>query len=706
MGNEPRSSTESSILESSWEMPTKRAHSTPQNTQILAGKDFIGLLEVTRDTNCSTRGASSLITMCLRHIPVIMAEEQEWRLQENPDDKSDVEAETYSMLEDFGTSSTSGWAPLRQVVRAHGIYLMEAAIRDELFDRERITALLSSCQTLGEEGVRQQITAAYLRPNKTDIDSFAQRSIKDPFSKPGQFFDLPMASMWRFGGVRWANDSKMRVLNEVLRRDSTFSLSLTAGQVKSSWNYAIGKIMTADVLAAVRAQEFLETILLHASCIEPVTLEKRLMKSSQECKVLSQSRNANSRGCIKDNLGLRRLNIDGEYRTMLEICVYVVTLITLIDASTTPQSRHNARSILERLIRQASLAVMRAYALDDAAGVVRKFDITHTTATVLFADVIILILGHRTHCETDYEDLIRERSMFITYILMNKRPTRKPTPSPVNTTAKLLVEIGRNLVKHAGHIGFKTMQHVCDYLTQFTSHSPEETSLMKLIALESSLMFAQKTNEPSHVEYASKVEALVTKSAQDHPTIQFHLGNRPANLRWEEGLCEWVTATPLPRELLRKTKLAVRNEASDESVSETRYLGSDGGDVSPLAGKFHGQMDSPRRSLAPLNTTSPPLQTTTPTPSSSQDRKRKAPGPTSSSQSLHSSGSSSQKRYKTSTGPSRHVADDDEEEEDELSAPQPSHRTLRDITNVALGKAQKPRCAPGKERRVEACELV
>lgn len=109
------------------------------------------LLRATCPPEPQTSGSSkSLLAMCLRRIPDYIAELEYW-------EKTDAEANKtksviqepkasfyiYSELESLG--ALGGWKHLRTVVRAHGVQIIQGAIRDGLVEDRVATTLIGLC---------------------------------------------------------------------------------------------------------------------------------------------------------------------------------------------------------------------------------------------------------------------------------------------------------------------------------------------------------------------------------------------------------------------------------------------------------------------------------------------------------------------------------------------------------------------------------
>ena len=91
------------------------------------------LLEITKapSESCSS-GCQSLFSMCLRRLPTYIELEKQDLLDADEDDDTDITTDIYTELQDLGSTHASGWNPLRQVVRAHGLDIVRE-LMDEGF---------------------------------------------------------------------------------------------------------------------------------------------------------------------------------------------------------------------------------------------------------------------------------------------------------------------------------------------------------------------------------------------------------------------------------------------------------------------------------------------------------------------------------------------------------------------------------------------
>ncbi|KAI0127725.1 hypothetical protein BJ170DRAFT_384835 [Xylariales sp. AK1849] len=113
------------------------------------------LLKVTMHGEGRNRGASSLLSMCLRKVPEYVAGVQAWELHEaetegtrSAFETSDVPFRIYSELESVGISA-NGWMPLRTVTRADALRVIQNAMAEGLFTDEFSMLLIDLCAEYG-----------------------------------------------------------------------------------------------------------------------------------------------------------------------------------------------------------------------------------------------------------------------------------------------------------------------------------------------------------------------------------------------------------------------------------------------------------------------------------------------------------------------------------------------------------------------------
>jgi len=119
-----------------------------QNNLMRALSSF--LISTSVEERQKRTGASTLMSACLRRVPsyIHMIEEDNDENERESGRQSrvtDFTAEIYDELETLGTAHNSGWAGLRVVVRAHGIWHLRNAIRNKLLTSRITEALINVC---------------------------------------------------------------------------------------------------------------------------------------------------------------------------------------------------------------------------------------------------------------------------------------------------------------------------------------------------------------------------------------------------------------------------------------------------------------------------------------------------------------------------------------------------------------------------------
>lgn len=105
-----------------------------------------GLLRST-DAKPSVPHPKSLLCMCLRRFPAVLAEIEAWDRHDAEEngtvsiwDSSNACVELYGQLEAFGSTET-GWEPLKLVVRAHALSMLVNAVNEGHFEPEFVSLL-------------------------------------------------------------------------------------------------------------------------------------------------------------------------------------------------------------------------------------------------------------------------------------------------------------------------------------------------------------------------------------------------------------------------------------------------------------------------------------------------------------------------------------------------------------------------------------
>ena len=516
---------------------------------------FLSVIHNTRVVQDQRLSSRSLLSTCLRKVPLFIEKEIEKRKADDADDKSDISSEVYQDLEClFSTTEGSGWDGLRILVRAHAIRIIQEAIDSGLLSPSLLVLIQNGLLLHDEEMVWVELSGHIFKRAHSRPQTKAHKNASRP--------------VWR-DLDRMKTSQHTIELNKVVDIQSRFKqatmlISELAYPVHpaykadsgSLWNAAV-RLVTGDGADYVCAIRFLETSFLVAAGyhrgldIAGSRISKQRMKDHIEylrgyCRpfaVVYDSANESS---------------DHSRSPLLDVCA-VIAVISIsrkaaIDARIPP-----GNSTASRCIRGASLSLLRFYQRPENIKIAVETAVAPMAATILMANLTISIHDHRASCASEASDnLVKSHISIITQLCAEVQSEGKSTRLPaVHSCARLLSTIAQICDKCNGADGFSLLKLVADHLRYHDSSAKEEAYLMKWIATEAMLAYSSSSSDPKHVAYASELKKSISHDRQSRQAMPLVKRQGPAtpaldSFRWEEGICEWVRATPNVLQTLRK----------------------------------------------------------------------------------------------------------------------------------------------------------
>ena len=563
--------------------------SSIQRTQESSMRDFLRILQATRGSSETRVVSRSLFATCLRQMPIAMDVERECRLLDNKDDKSDVETEAYSMLEEYGACGSQGWSPLGHLVRAHGIHLIHTAIKNELIDHDKVPSFLMSCLVSCEdEEVILKLESGFLRLN----DSVSEQDLRANWFdfKPGYISKrLFWPSESFINGCLWTPSTRLRFLIEAIGKGVTSSAYLEYPLVKHLSGVALMEMMKPRWDCLFLAQELLERLILSYAGVHQHSMDKVLSRLPQENKQSVKNTEEVAPHVLLDDAEPSP-NIRSE--SGFSACLSLLSITGIMYSSIAYTHGDDCFAHTHSIVRKASLGVMRAYTSRDLIQEAQEQRMAFSAAAVLFSDTIATIVGQNINKESHNDTIIGSRLSFVAQFLDDKQTTLLLNPTHVFGLAKILDSFGHNVIKGCGRQGFDTFQRVCRYLIDFRSNCQREMTLVNSIALEASMLFARQTNDPTHLQHARTIEARIQVTKRECVDTPVRRKSAASSLRWEEGLCEWVMTTPFPTISPKSTENSPTKCPNDMPDLQPSLPHS----VRPLA---HPTDDTTRRATSP-----------------------------------------------------------------------------------------------------------
>jgi hypothetical protein len=455
-----------------------------------------------------SKGPRSLLSMCLGAVPRYISQEEallETQLEETGKrsaiNNRDISTEIYDDLEAFG-SFGCGWKHLRIIVRSHGVQVVSDAIQAGLLDVEFCGVLVTLCTYLGA-GREAEILLSSL------LSSRQIAAPKSLFTRLGDNEQSrPLSILWNLVEQRKCFSYQYRALSEMI---STGHLPLHWVATKEFgpiWTRAIQTLSSDSTEANIFV--FMETMLsMLASTINPGRDETSLTSKRVEGSLFEATKQTFS----------------SLLTTLTSITILSKETTTQLNSqdSTLTSSKHDHISVLLR----SSLVQWKL-----------SHSVNSQGTLLLFADLITR--NQDNQCQFTNLDLL------LNHLRQAKWPTQE---ADVRTDLVAFVcSVARCCGRGASTTGFEHLEPLHLLLENLANtREMQDGALLHGIIVDSAFAFAEHSPDRKHLDYAARMEAkfqlMKTELAGD--STPANVGRRArVGYRWEEGISEWVTATP------------------------------------------------------------------------------------------------------------------------------------------------------------------
>lgn len=490
---------------------------------------FSSLLERTASTvqEPPRLGSRSLFSMCLRKVPDYIQEEQDWRDAVDPDDETDVTSEVYEELESM-SSAKSGWSSLRIVVRAHGIAIVKDLILEKMVSMNTRADLLRLVGRHGDSYEFDQLCVPY-----------SQSAV---ISKPTNIQN----SMWlteAFGQGPVGNASFH--VSEVMIK--TIGSLITTNHLPLPW---LGTTETTTFLSctlrlvtsqssAMSALKLFETV-LDSTCAWRSCLDDK-KEPIQELNCFSLN-TAESLLTILTTMAMLSGQVEGSSSDQSALYESVCSTIRAVCVKAlrfgTGQRIENKFDADMNTGNNLSLsATMGMYLLE-----LKRGDHDPTRATISIRDVMALLADSTLR----YEDSIAHTAGFVT---------------------RLALCCGQS----ASIDSLEVLREMTGLLLDAAAAAEEESEKLFLhqVSMRSAKSYTKHSASREARLLARDVEDMVvhTTPLTSIPCTKVDAALTSANhgFRWEEGLCEWIAATPFVTGKKSAAMMVDTPESTDDS---------------------------------------------------------------------------------------------------------------------------------------------
>jgi len=473
------------------------------------------LLKVTAPEGSSVeaKGPKSLLSMCLRMVPKYIAdEEQIWEKELRETERSincrDISTEVYDDLETLGTSGR-GCKHLRVVVRSHGIQVISDAIEAGLLDTAFCSILITLCiHTKARKDGEVLLSSLISSGNYPPPKSISTRLSDD-------LATLPLSFLTAFAEQSGSASLLYRQLSSMIADGRLHSGWLATREFSSIWTKAIQDVSSSTV--DVNILKFID-----------IALHKLAMLHKQED--------------YQEGNGILS---EAATQTFSSLLTTICSIIILSNRTSEQSKRYAHNSDLpscEHIVSllRGCLVESEMYRTWDSQGLL-----------LMLAN---LIVGSHEDDKYSGHDLAR-------LLVIQLRRTKQYGSELVD----LICSIARCCGRGTSTMGFGYLKNLHLSLESVaTTRETDGANLLHEIIVDSAFSFAQQVPDSSYLNYATSTEAKF------HVVKTKHVGSTPrgsGGFRWEEGISEWVTATPA----VKKIKLKSNKHESNYSDPDTPF---------------------------------------------------------------------------------------------------------------------------------------
>ncbi|KAI9836724.1 MAG: hypothetical protein M1837_003256 [Sclerophora amabilis] len=552
----PSRKTQSEILSVSLKPLKKAVDPSLWNLYEGLSASFEVLLKATSGIRSTPRtGTRSLFSSCLRQMPEFIKVEDRWN-QEAEMNKNghamesdrDIASNVFAELETLGTSSRQGWKPLREVVRAYGVSLLADAARANILHPEFLKPLILLCVESGALADAETLLASFIS---------ASPSIPEPSSPQSELFhrstSITLNTLAYFAKLANRRGFQYRQLTRLLRNGRLSPTWLSTGDMAQIWALVIQSLSQED-------QEL------------PYAIELATVALS----VASDSLPEDGRNLrhFSDN-GATRIqaftSIEPKSKMSGALDNTIFSLLATLFAIAILEMDVSPSSSLEPGSRENSAIYQLLW--DVSSNLQRKLQATERhisfgfkrSTGILFVNTLLLLrYEQRCGAGTPSGRLnYRIGSLGRTLNLLLNREDAYPNAS--GRPPVILEDLARMINMTASccgratqeEHGFRHVEDLVNLLLETSRGSSAAVSSQSIrhqlsrIALECAYQFADRTEEHEHIVWAESIERMLcvrsTDPKQSHSPLKTPgrtVRTDSSAYRWDNGLCEWILATP------------------------------------------------------------------------------------------------------------------------------------------------------------------
>ncbi|KAJ6187738.1 hypothetical protein N7519_002646 [Penicillium mononematosum] len=519
------------------------AHNLDRVFQNFLSNTMISKQEVKPSSEGSRRGARSLLSMVARSLPEFIASEQEAQDELDEDGDEDMCDAYFTELEAFYAPYGTGWKPLREAVRAQGIYLVSTLIQNRWITDSIACALIEKCRSFAPEE-SDSLLSTLLSTRKNYPYPQALRPVveHDPSD--------PIRLLRKYAHHGVANRSYIfDELAKLLLR-GVLPPEWMGTKLWTSWMTRATISLSKEDQDCPAATRLIEAVILSASDARPVTAAQRpTLKPAVKGKTVPRraTRTASTttweisnlaRPCplqVEDALSNHVISL------MAALCGMHISRSRAFDDTdcvAETKARYITSYLHIALQRELESSSAPQRAGNTPHQLLRRGCILLATSLVQCNDKILLDNNHYVMASTasvdecaeiiaSHSDIVRELALFVHQAF-------------------------RCLSKTAEDETERTGGEIRDMVSQLArlADTSALSALLGRVAAEAAMEFAEATADPDDHMWAIDVQQAAVAKQRQEGTAQRSLEEPEQSsqstglFRWEDSIGEWVACTP------------------------------------------------------------------------------------------------------------------------------------------------------------------
>lgn len=552
----PRNLSIVSELES--ELQTLRNRTSPAVLSLYEAllRALHSLLTATTEPSAKSRANKSLMAMCLRKLPEYIDELEYWEQHDAEEHgtkstllDSAVSSEIYEEVVAILPPAHNGCPQLRQLVRAHGLKLIKNAVAEDLFDQQFAVSLVKLCSKMKAYPEAEGLLETLLNLDVASSGNAASKSKDTVYPRPkcmGSTFEegrklAPLKALRDFAKVSERPQFMLGQISSLMSKQKLPLEWLATKEFAAIWS-GIVKTLSRKGVCDAAVSFAIHTITMLAS--QARKQEFSLKPEPNDARILSQ-------------------------QTLISTITTVATL---------PLLRCDAASSLPHSIRQDDTSVTSQrvqYIIRSCIYLMRRRRKPTWITTVLDLSAFYASISHNDSSAT---------TEAMSLILNNQKSdivARQHREAATALICTLAQSMGRG-APEASHNSLTTLLDRLDTALQ------GEMTIPRSLRSDCAFFLAERTLDLRDLAFAESFNNNETGDVElgVKTTLRHPASSPSVKFRWDEGIAEWVTATPAVAKRQQPRRRSLRSRSSRAGIETCQDGGAESGN-----GVFNGFSD-------------------------------------------------------------------------------------------------------------------